>query len=352
MTEFLSSGGTLREKPATSGSNQLTYMNIPMVWVKTLTKPNGKGYPLAVFLLAKLTFVYRPRPIIDEGGNITEYGHYFKNDTYQISYQALADEFAETKDSIRDALTFLEGKDLIRRELRTVIVDGRKIPNVLFIGIDQEKIDALGGRSEGEEKAPKTSGISFDPVDVSENLVGGVGKFSDTNTNKAKNNQKNNDPSFSSPAEGAAPADLNEGMTPLAEEEVSEQLAHIASSLKEDEQIDQSLLDTSIRLFLREYTAQARRGNAFDTTLLSADVVKDAVNSLSTVDRQHIKHPQKYVYSVFQHAVLTAPFRGGAFSQPARHKSWADRTYEERFGIKMNDYGMTPEELELKLLQK
>ncbi|HDR4393253.1 DNA replication protein DnaD [Bacillus cereus group sp. TH43LC] len=102
-------------------------------WFKHLTLDNGKPYMVAISVLSEVFYWYKPSEIRDEETNEIRYKQKFKADKLQKSYIQLAETFGFTKRQVKDACDYLKSKGLIVIEFRTIIVNGIRCNNVMFI---------------------------------------------------------------------------------------------------------------------------------------------------------------------------------------------------------------------------
>ncbi|EDX65338.1 hypothetical protein [Bacillus cereus group sp. BfR-BA-01358] len=102
-------------------------------WFKHLTLDNGKPYMVAISVLSEVFYWYKPTEIRDEETNEIRYKQKFKADKLQKSYIQLAETFGFTKRQVKDACDYLKSKGLIVIEFRTIIVNGIRCNNVMFI---------------------------------------------------------------------------------------------------------------------------------------------------------------------------------------------------------------------------
>ena len=135
---------------------------IPHSWYSTITRENGKPYLTAIVILADIVYWYRPAEIRDEQtGRLVGYKKKFKSDKLQRSYQNIADMFGISKKEATSAVVFLEKLGIISREFRTIDFNGLALSNVLFIGLDAEKLKDI--TFERERVIPeKEGGIPFE----------------------------------------------------------------------------------------------------------------------------------------------------------------------------------------------
>ncbi len=106
----------------------------PRTWRKTITKENGKPYPLARDLLAEFVYWYRAKEEVDEDTHEITMEKKFRDDLLFMSYKKLSQEFGESKRVLRDALNRLEDIGVIKRYYRTITyTDGTTVNNVMYI---------------------------------------------------------------------------------------------------------------------------------------------------------------------------------------------------------------------------
>lgn len=102
-------------------------------WFKHLTLENGKPYMVAITVLSEIFYWYKPTEIQDEKTNTIRYKKKFKADKLQKSYQQLADSFGFTKRQVLEACKYLLKRELITIEFRTIIVNGTRLNNVMYV---------------------------------------------------------------------------------------------------------------------------------------------------------------------------------------------------------------------------
>ena len=117
---------------------------IPQAWYSTVKRETGKPYLTAIIILADIVYWYRPTEVRDEQtGQIIEFQKKFKNDKLQRSYQQIADMFGISKKEATNAVVFLEKLGVLKREFRTISVNGIVANNVLFIDLIPEKLKEI-----------------------------------------------------------------------------------------------------------------------------------------------------------------------------------------------------------------
>ncbi|MGU3355416.1 DNA replication protein DnaD [Bacillus sp. M5A3_1b] len=102
-------------------------------WFKHLTLDNGKPYMVAITVLSEIFYWYKPTEIRDEKTNEIRYRQKFKADKLQKSYQQLADSFGFTKRQVLEACKYLLKRKLILIEFRTIVVNGIRHNNVMYV---------------------------------------------------------------------------------------------------------------------------------------------------------------------------------------------------------------------------
>ncbi|PEY47411.1 DnaD domain-containing protein [Bacillus cereus] len=102
-------------------------------WFKTLTLDNGKPNIVAITILGEIVYWYKPTEVRSEESSQVQYKQKFKADTLQKSYQQLADSFGFTKRQVKEACDFLKERGLIKIEFRTILVNGTRCNNVMYV---------------------------------------------------------------------------------------------------------------------------------------------------------------------------------------------------------------------------
>ena len=117
---------------------------IPVTWYKTIRKSTGKPNLNAIIILADIVYWYRPTEVRDEmTGELVGLKKKFHADLLQRSYQQIADQFGITKRDATNAVVELEKMKVIRRVFRTLHVNGQQVPNVLFLDLNVDILEAL-----------------------------------------------------------------------------------------------------------------------------------------------------------------------------------------------------------------
>lgn len=123
------------------GKMNFTGNIIPQAWYSTLKRESGKPYLTAIVILADIVYWYRPIEVRDEQtGQVIEYRKKFRSDKLQRSYQQIADMFGISKNEATQAIIYLEKKGIVYREFREISINGVISNNVLFIGLNPNKL--------------------------------------------------------------------------------------------------------------------------------------------------------------------------------------------------------------------
>ena len=127
------------------GTINITGNITPNNWYKRIVRENGKPNLLAIALLSDILFWYRPVEVRDEAsGNTIGWKKKFRGQMLQKSYQDYADFFGESKRSIKAALDYLEDIGVIKKVFMDYITEANtKIPNVMYIDLDPQKLEML-----------------------------------------------------------------------------------------------------------------------------------------------------------------------------------------------------------------
>lgn len=151
---------------------------IPHAWYRTIVKDNGRPHLLAIELLADIVYWYRPQEIRDEHtGHLLRYQKKFSGDMLQKSYDQYAAFFGEKKRIIKEAMDVLVKLGVVKRQLRTIETDSMKLPNIMFLDLDVDRlfaltypeetpaVDNLSTEKRKNEKTEKNTVKSYPPVD-------------------------------------------------------------------------------------------------------------------------------------------------------------------------------------------
>jgi DnaD/phage-associated family protein len=134
---------------------------IDLKWFKHLRLESDKPDSIAILLLGDIVYWYRPIEVRDEEtGLVTGYRKKFAADKLQRSYGAFAEAYGYTKDQVKDALARLEVAKIIDLDFRHPTINGQKLGNVLYIGLNVDRLaeissplPPLNGIGYGDKKA-------------------------------------------------------------------------------------------------------------------------------------------------------------------------------------------------------
>ncbi len=175
---------------------------IPFSWYKAIAK-NGRPQFLAMHILADIVYWYRPTEVYDEvSGKILGYKKKFKADLLQKSYDSMAQKFNVSKRQITDAVVFLESLGVLKRVFRAVKYGELMAYNVLFIGLNPEKLAEISWdyeeipEEENAENCETSDSVYVTPLTKKRDTpLANPGdtptQIRDTNTNNTTNNTTN-----------------------------------------------------------------------------------------------------------------------------------------------------------------
>jgi len=114
---------------------------IPPDWFNYIRRQNGKPDTAAIMLLADIVYWYRPIEERDEKtGRVIGLRKKFAADKLQRDYKAFAEMYGYTKIQVRDALYCLRDMELIDLDFRHPTINGKKIGNLLYIGLNVDRL--------------------------------------------------------------------------------------------------------------------------------------------------------------------------------------------------------------------
>ena len=117
---------------------------VPVSWYKRILRENGKPDHFAVTLLADIVYWYRPTEVRDPvSGYVVSLQKKFDGDLLQKSYDQYANQYGESKRTVKAALDRLEELGLIKKVFRDLKISNTLIPNIMYIQIFPEKIDEI-----------------------------------------------------------------------------------------------------------------------------------------------------------------------------------------------------------------
>lgn len=114
----------------------------PVNWYKTILRENGKPYLLAICVLLEIVYWYRPVEVRDEHSGMTiGYRKKFREDLLQKTYNDFAEQFGESRRSVKAAFDRLEEIGVIRRKFRNIETNsGMFLNNVMYIDLCVDRL--------------------------------------------------------------------------------------------------------------------------------------------------------------------------------------------------------------------
>ena len=111
---------TKLSNPVDIGSGNI----IPNWWYSTILTTGGKADTMAIALLSELWFLYRSTG----------------QEEHQKDYDYFCNKFNLSTYQIREAFIRLEALDLMKRSIGSIVVQGRKFANILFVTLNVKKL--------------------------------------------------------------------------------------------------------------------------------------------------------------------------------------------------------------------
>lgn len=117
---------------------------VPLEWFNHIKRNNGKPNLTAIWLLSDIVYWYRPVEVQDETtGKRGGYRKKFKADLLQRSYDEFVKKYGFSKNQVRSAMDALEEAGIIYRVFRHPVVNGKKLGNVLYIGLNVDRLKEI-----------------------------------------------------------------------------------------------------------------------------------------------------------------------------------------------------------------
>jgi len=114
------SASTKLLNPVDIGSGNI----VPHWWYTKILTTGGKADTMAIALLSELWFLYRSTG----------------QEEYQKDYDYFCNKFNLSTYQIREAFIRLEALDLMKRSIGSIVVQGRKFANILFVTLNVKKL--------------------------------------------------------------------------------------------------------------------------------------------------------------------------------------------------------------------
>lgn len=135
-------------------SVKITGNIVPLSWLKNITYDNGKPAYTAILLLADIVYWYTPTEQRAESGETLGLRKKIKADLLQRSYAQITEIFGFSKKEARCALELLERIGVIYRDLRTVVINGKKNSNVMYIGLCVDRLTEITYPQKHQQSTP------------------------------------------------------------------------------------------------------------------------------------------------------------------------------------------------------
>jgi DNA-binding Lrp family transcriptional regulator len=117
---------------------------IPHSWYSQFKFQNGQPDFLSMLILSEVVYWYRPTYVRDEqSGVVLQVKKKFRHHALQKSYKDLTAMFGVSVKQIREALERLEEKGLVKRDFLTMVINGEKKPNMMFLLLNAENLRKL-----------------------------------------------------------------------------------------------------------------------------------------------------------------------------------------------------------------
>ena len=278
---------------------EITGSVIPSIWYSKILNESGKPDTVAINLLADIVYWYRPTEEHNEfDPDVITLKKKFSVDKLQLGYEQIRKKYGFTKYQSRRALETLERLDLIEREYRTVTTKGSKLGNVMFIGLNADKVIEITYPDRGPHPCHnKPTRVSEKSNEVIEKNQAGSNKKPTTNTKiLTKNTTENHTHIYQSAVDG-----------------VREQLEYDA--LITDKRYDRGMIDGMIELMAEIMTSRKRNqmvnGELKPTKhvadrlkKIDADMLKYVIDSIK-VSPNPVSNTRSYMLTALYNAPVT-----------------------------------------------
>lgn len=176
---------SINESVLSIAQSNLSMPSIPRAWFDKIKMRNGKTDANGIIVLSEIMKWYEPAYIPDSDGGY-EIAQRFDGDALQISYGQLSFAVGLTKNQVRMAIDRMVKSGILKREFKTIDIEGKKINNVMFV---EPIIDAIID----DENTPKplSKNNQSTPETLSENNQSAPEYLSKNNQSTPKNLSKN-----------------------------------------------------------------------------------------------------------------------------------------------------------------
>ena len=150
---------------------------IPSNWYHTLLRPCGKSDTTAIAILSELVFLHR----------------YNGATEFQLNFSYFARKFNFGLSQVKDAVVRLEKLSLLKRDLRTVIVQGRRFTNEMFLLLNISNVLKLNPNNKTSDQNNSNGSLELElkkfPLSGRNERTSSL-EFSSDNKIKRENNKK------------------------------------------------------------------------------------------------------------------------------------------------------------------
>lgn len=150
---------------------------VPHNWYHTLLRPCGKSDTTAITILSELLFLHR----------------YNGATEFQLNFAYFARKFNFGLSQVKDAVIRLEKLSLLKRDLRTIIVQGRRFTNEMFLLLNISNVLKLNPNNKTSDQNNSNGSLE---LELKKFPLGGRNErtssleFSSDNIDKRENNKK------------------------------------------------------------------------------------------------------------------------------------------------------------------
>ena len=116
-------------------------------WRSRLLKKGNTPDKKLIALVELVIYWSQPQKIINANIKEDKFTYKFSRDIWHTSYSDLSDKLGLSKDSIRRRLVKLEELGILKREFKTVIIDGCEYHSVMFLRLSSNFLRSVTGSS-------------------------------------------------------------------------------------------------------------------------------------------------------------------------------------------------------------
>ncbi len=150
---------------------------VPHNWYHTLLRPCGKSDTTAITILSELVFLHR----------------YNGATEFQLNFAYFARKFNFGLSQVKDAVIRLEKLFLLKRDLRTIIVQGRRFTNEMFLLLNISNVLKLNPNNKTSDQNNSNGSLELElkkfPLSGRNERTSSL-EFSSDNIDKRENNKK------------------------------------------------------------------------------------------------------------------------------------------------------------------